>query len=66
MTNRRRPIPPDTRPSWRDPDMLSYELSKSLGMIEMTPAQKQNLSKRRMLALCPDWCDDPTYNLRRK
>lgn len=59
---RRRPLPPDTRLDWRDPEMPV--LGKSGRPI---PHEKMVLKATMALELSiePNYRNDPTYNLRK-
>ena len=60
---RRRPLPPDTRPSWRDPNCPV--IGKS-GRLINYHKMKQHAQVMMIAADLPNWRNDPTYNLRRK
>lgn len=63
---KRKPLPPDTRLNWRDPEMPCYAHSISKGMILITPDRLQKVSQYRMQSdAIPDYTSDPTYNLRK-
>ncbi len=64
---RRKPLPPDTRPNWRDPAMPVLVDLKFKGLTPWHPERFQRAVAGR-LAICtePDWKNDPTYHLRRK
>lgn len=59
---RRRPLPPDDRLDWRDPNMPV--IGKSGREIDH---RKMELKAQMSMAAAnePTWRDDPTYNLRR-
>lgn len=59
---RKKPLPPDTRLSWRDPNM------PVLGKSGRPIAHEKMVIKANLaLKIChePDWRQDPTYNLKR-
>lgn len=73
MTTMRKPrLPPDTRPSWRDPNLpciRRYRMSDGTTRTDVDPDYERRY--REMLVSTPDpaqpnHTDDPTYNLRRK
>lgn len=60
---KRRPLPPDTRLDWRDPNMPV--LGKSGRPIDHTKmVVKANMALE--LSTEPNWKNDPTYHMKRK
>ena len=60
---KRRRLQADTRLNWRDPSMpVIGKSGREIDHTKMT--LKANLAMQA--AGEPRWCDDPTYNLRRK
>lgn len=66
MPNRPKPLPPDTRPDWRDPNMpVLVTVSGELVTWAADRAQRGYI--RRMEELnAPTFHTDPTYHLRAK
>lgn len=66
---RRRRLPPDTRPNWRDPNMplvRDYTFRDGRKVTEVTPEFEQEWRRMCMdLNQAPNWRHDPTYNLRK-
>jgi len=60
---KRRPLPLDTRPSWRDPSLPVYGKSG-----RAIPAEKMVLKAQMTLVASqePTYKNDPTYNLKRR
>lgn len=59
----RRQPPPDTRPSWRDPNLPVIGKSGR----EIDHRKMETKAQMALVASAePDWRRDPTYNLRRK
>jgi hypothetical protein len=69
MTMRRRKLPPDTRPDWRDPDMpviRRYRMGNGTTRTEVDPDYERRYREMLMeTAVQPHYTDDPTYNLRK-
>lgn len=62
---RRKPLPPDTRPDWRDPNMPVL-VSTKRGMESWHPDRLKHAMKMRLhLSREPHFTADPTYNLRK-
>lgn len=63
---RRKPLGPDLRPDWRDPNMPCLVSTKSEGLTEWDPARLQRVASAKLnLANEPLWHSDPTYHLRK-
>lgn len=66
---RRRKLPPDTRPDWRDPAMplcRNYTFANGRKVTEVPPEFEQEWRQICMQRnSMPEWRDDPTYNLRK-
>lgn len=68
---RRRPrLPPDTRPSWRDPNLAvvrNYRMGDGTLRTEV-PADYERRYREMLMAtsIHPDFKHDPTYNMKRK
>lgn len=65
---RRRPEP-DTRPDWRDPDMLVRRNYKFHGrVVKFVPPEYEQGYRAHLMDTVPvpHWSEDPTYNLGRK
>lgn len=61
---RRRKLPPDTRPDWRDPNMLLW-VSRVNRWV--TPEEMQRAAARGIqYGTNLKWHDDPTYNMKAK
>ena len=67
---RRRKLPPDTRPNWRDPQMpctRNYLMSDGTTKTAVDPEYE-----RRFREVCmeinahPTWRSDPTYDLKKQ
>lgn len=69
MTPRPKPLPPDTRPDWRDPNMPVLVSLKSAGNA-LVPWDSERFRRattiRLELSSEPTHRNDPTYNLRAK
>lgn len=68
---RRKPLPPDTRPDWRDPEMpvlREYHMSWPNGVRTIIdPSYEQRYRDHMMkTAAQPGWRIDPSYNWSRK
>lgn len=69
MTLRPKPLPPDTRPDWRDPNIPCHFWGK---IIPAWYIHDESVDIMRDYDLRPDvyadenWRNDPTYNLRAK
>lgn len=67
---RKRKLPPDTRPDWRDPNMpltRNYLMGDGSRKTNVDPEYERRF--REMLVATstePSWRQDPTYNMRRK
>lgn len=60
---RRRPLPPDTRPDWRNPNLRIW-VSRVNRWV--TPEEMQRAAQKGVANLfVPPWNQDPTYNLRK-
>lgn len=62
-------LPPDTRPSWRDPAMpvmRDYKFANGQHKTVVDPEYERRYHEM-LIEKClePDWKNDPTYNLRR-
>ena len=71
---KRRRLPPDTRPDWRDPNMpvlrkIEYTngFQRVIRLEELTPEQESFYAKKNMDAgfnpFTPHWTQDTTYHL---
>lgn len=66
MTLRPKPLPPDTRPDWRDPDMPVL-VTVAGKLVAWSPDRAQRGYTWRMQELnAPTFRNDPTYHLRAK
>jgi hypothetical protein len=67
MTRR---LPPDRRPSWRNPAMpvlREYKFGNGTTKTEVDPDYERRYREHLMeISSNPSWKDDPTYNMRRK
>lgn len=67
---RRRRLPPDTRPDWRDPQMpviRDYLLGNGTRKRIVDPEYESQWRSICMeINTHPTWRNDPTYNMRRK
>ncbi len=69
--HRRKPLSPDLRPDWRDPNMpvMLNCIDKDTGrqyLKSYTPERATYaFSVRMQISSAPDWQNDPTYNLRK-
>lgn len=63
---KRRRLPPDTRPNWRDPNMPVLAQHREKGLIPIEPERLSKVARIR-LDMCtePTYDRDPTYNLRK-
>lgn len=67
--SRRRRLPPDTRPSWRDPNLpciRDYRFADGRRLREVDPDYERRYREMLMSTSAqPDYRSDPTYNLRK-
>lgn len=67
---RRRRLSPDTRPSWRDPNLpciRDYRMPNGTRLTLVDPDYERRYREHLMETTThPNHTDDPTYNLRRK
>lgn len=67
---RRRRLPPDTRPSWRDPNLVvvrSYRMGDGTLRTDIDPDYERRYREMLMATSThPDFRQDPTYNMKRK
>ena len=67
---RKRKLPPDTRPDWRDPDMpvtRNYRMGDGSRRTSVDPEYERRYREMLMeTSAQPTYRSDPTYNLRRK
>lgn len=59
---RRKPLPPDTRLSWRDPNMPLIRKGREIDHKKMEIYAKLAIERSPE----PNWRNDPTYNMRKK
>ena len=67
---KRRPLPPDTRPDWRDPDMpcvRTYTMTNG-SILSVVDADFERRFREHLMQVSvqPHFLSDPTYNLKRK
>lgn len=66
---RKRPLPPDTRPSWKDPNLpviRDYKMGNGKRIIEVDPDYERRYREHQMsFSDNPSYKHDPTYNLKR-
>jgi len=66
---RRRQLPPDNRPDWRDPNMPCYRNYRfGNGIVqEFVDPEYERRYRSHMISSAdqPGWRNDPTYNLRK-
>ena len=73
MPRRRRHLPPDTRPDWRDPDMpviRNYVMANGTHKTTVDPDYEHRyreflITLPNETSAHPHWCNDPTYNMKR-
>lgn len=64
---RRRRLPPDTRPNWRDPNLPLVYTNMEGEQVEVSPEEANEIhSESLQWSDSPRWFEDETYNLRRK
>jgi len=67
---KRKRLPPDTRPNWRDPNMpviRRYRMGDGTTKTEVDPDYERRYREFLLHdSNQPDYHRDPTYNLRRK
>lgn len=66
---KRKPLPPDTRLDWRDPDMPVLRLNERRQMIEVSPKYIEDYYKAKLNSPhygAPHYTNDPTYDLKKK
>lgn len=66
---KRRKLPPDTRPDWRDPALpciRDYRFGNGERRTEIAPDYERRYREMLMETTTqPDWKSDPTYHLRK-
>jgi len=67
---RRKPLPPDTRPDWRDPNMpvcRNYTMRDGTKKLLADPDWEQEYRTWTLerTPAAQHWSNDPTYNLRK-
>jgi len=66
---RRRRLPPDTRPNWRDPNLpciRRYRMADGTTKTEVDPDYERRYREFLLAdSSQPDYRSDPTYNLRK-
>lgn len=70
---RRKPLPHDTRPDWRDPKMpvlREYRMMNGSKRSVVDPDYERRYREHLLLSTSnidnPPWRNDPTYNLKRR